>query len=67
MVLVEFGAYAGKTGGRFYFPIAHRFFKESSMGSHFGVIGGRGIGLREVLEGSGAGQEVFGNGRKKFQ
>lgn len=40
---------------------------EFSMGSHFGVKGGRGIGSREVLEGSAAGEEVFGNGRKKFQ
>lgn len=67
MVLVEFGAHAGKTCGYFYFPSGYEFFIEFSMGSHFGVKGGRGIGSREVLEGSAAGEEVFGNGRKKFQ
>lgn len=68
MVLVEFARMSARLAAISIPPALIESSREFSMGHHFGVIGGRGIGLEKVWKGwlGGAREGVLGNGGKKI-
>lgn len=66
MVLAEFGRMLARLAILLSPNALYRFFSESSMGSYFGVTGGRGYRTEGGSEVSGAGRVLFYGDAENF-